>query len=105
MRQILVDHARQRGRLKRPSSRERVSLDCGQPDSIRADEDLEALDEALTRLAAIDARKARVVELRFFAGMTVNEVAEVLRISVRTVADDWAYAKAWLHRELVGESG
>ncbi len=104
MRQILVDHARRRGRLKRPSKREQISLDCALLVDARADEDLEALNEALTRLATFDERKARVVELRFFGGMKVKEVAEVLGTSVRTVADDWAYAKAWLHRELAEES-
>ena len=100
MRQILVDHARRRGRLKRAPTGGRISLDGALLVGGQADEDLTALDEALSRLAGFDTRKARVVELRFFGGMKVEEAAAVLGVSARTVADDWAYAKAWLHREL-----
>ncbi len=104
MRQILVDHARRRGRRKRRTPGERVSLDRALLVGKRVDEDIGLLDSALTRLAGLDARKAKVVEMRFFGGMKVKEVAEVLQISERTVADDWAYAKAWLHRELAQEA-
>ena len=62
--------------------------------------DLLALDEALTKLAGVDARKSRVVELRFFSGLTIEEVAEVLKVNSKTVARDWAMARAWIHREL-----
>lgn len=103
MRQILVDHARRRGRLKRQAGGEKISLDRVLLISDRTENDIEALDEALTRLATIDQRKAQVVELRFFGGLTVKEVTAVVGISERTVADDWAYAKAWLRRELSEE--
>lgn len=100
MRQILVDHARRRGRQKRQATGKRLSLEeelfIGSP----VHSDLERLDDALNQLALIDARAAKVVEFRFFGGMQVREVAEVLNVSERTVAQDWAYAKSWLHKEL-----
>ena len=100
MRQILIDHARRRTRVKRGGSQTRLSLDEA---AILSDEraaDLLALDEALTKLASVDARKSRVVELRFFSGLTIEEVAEVLKVNPKTVARDWAMARAWIHREL-----
>jgi RNA polymerase sigma factor (TIGR02999 family) len=98
MRQILIDQARTRSRVKRGGEWRRVSLE----DSAAAngDDGLIALDEAMNRLAAVDQRKARVVELRFFAGMTNQEIAEASGVSVDTVKRDWIYAKLWLAREL-----
>jgi RNA polymerase sigma factor (TIGR02999 family) len=98
MRQILVDHARKRGRIKRDA--EILPLDEAlvfAPERSRA---LLSLDEALKRLAAIDPRKAHVVELRFFGGSDNDEIAEVLQISANTVMRDWKMARAWLHREM-----
>lgn len=106
MRRVLVDQARGRNRLKRGGDRRRVTLDLSVEDhalSVERDEDLLAVDEALTKLAALDARQARVVELRFFAGMTVAEVAQVLGVSKRTVESEWAAVRAWLRRELGGD--
>jgi RNA polymerase sigma-70 factor, ECF subfamily len=104
MRRVLVEHARARNAAKRGGHAGRVSLS-----GIEAsDPDLEvvALDEALRRLAALDERQARIVELRFFGGLNVEEVAESLNVSKRTVEGDWTLARAWLHRELTeGASG
>jgi len=98
MRQILVDHARRRGRLKRKGGRVMLTNNL----AVQADRDLDviALDEALTKLAEMDERKARVVELRFFGGLTSKESAEVLGISHKTVEADWYFARAWLHERL-----
>jgi len=103
MRRILVDHARTRKRVKRGGSDIRVSLNDANLKSQSQDLDVVALDEALERLAQIDAQQGRIVELRFFSGLTVEETAEVLAISPATVKRDWSMAKAWLHRELSGE--
>ena len=103
MRRILVDHARTKKRVKRGGSDIKVSLaDATMPVEER-DLDVIALDEALTRLAEIDEQQSRVVELRFFSGLTVEETAEVMGISPATVKRDWSMAKAWLHRELSKE--
>jgi RNA polymerase sigma factor (TIGR02999 family) len=104
MRQILIDHARSRQALKRGGHFERVSLNEEQL-LFSGDQgpDLAALDEALDRLGALDPRKARVVELRFFGGLSVEESAEVLSVSEVTVRRDWKFAKAWLLRELSRE--
>lgn len=103
MRRILVDHARTKKRAKRGGSDVKVSLaDAAIPVKER-DLDVVALDEALNRLAAIDEQQSRVVELRFFSGLTVEETAEVMGISAATVKRDWSMAKAWLHRELSRE--
>jgi len=100
MRRILVDHARTKKRAKRGGSVIKVSLaDATLPVNER-DLDVVALDEALNRLAEIDEQQSRVVELRFFSGLTVEETAEVMNISPATVKRDWSMAKAWLHREL-----
>lgn len=101
MRRILVDYARRKNRNKRGGANlnltlEEAALVAGKEKSV----DLMALDEALTRLEKIDEQQARVVELRYFGGMTLEETAEALKISRTTVADDWSMAKAWLHREL-----
>jgi RNA polymerase sigma factor (TIGR02999 family) len=100
MRRILVDHARSRQREKRGGGRARVMLDEAVALSPQKDEDVLALDEALEKLAKLDARQAKVVELRFFGGLDVEEVAEALGVSKRTVEGDWTFARAWLSREL-----
>ena len=104
MRRILVDHARAKKRAKRGGSDVRVSLGDATVAVKGQDHDLVALDEALDRLAQIDEQQSRVVELRFFSGLTVEETAEVLHISTATVKRDWNMAKAWLHRELSGDT-
>jgi RNA polymerase sigma factor (TIGR02999 family) len=99
MRRILVDHARAHARDKRGGGVILTSLD----ENVAApgqDLDVIALDEALERLARIDERQARLVELRYFAGLTIDESAEALGISTGTVKREWAIAKAWLYREL-----
>ncbi len=101
MRRILVDHARTKHREKRGGDALKVTLDDAMP--LAAEEkslDLIALDEALTRLEAKDKQKARVVELRYFIGLSLEETADALGISRGTAARDWNVAKAWLHREL-----
>ena len=103
MRQILIDHARTRQAVKRGGRVEPLCLDGELVVSHERDADLVALDEALERLAAVDPRKARVVEMRFFGGLSVQESAEVLNVSEVTVRRDWQFAKAWLLRELSGE--
>jgi len=100
MRRILVDHARANRARKRGQSWDAVSLnEAILPSPERAPE-LLALDEALTQLATLDERQARIVELRFFAGMSEEETGEVLGVSARTVKRDWRIAKAWLFKEL-----
>lgn len=102
MRRILVDHARSHRFQKRGGNAIKVSLDATQVGSPERDPDLVALDEALTRLAELDRRKSQVVELRFFGGLSVEEAAEFLKISSRTVKREWSLAQAWLHCELTG---
>ena len=102
MRQILVDYARSQNFLKRGGNAQHDSLNGDMflsPEQERAP-DLIALDDALEALAAVDRRKCRVVELRFFGGFSVEETAEVLQVSPRTVLSDWSFAKSWLLREL-----
>jgi len=100
MRQILVERARARHAAKRGGGGERVTIDEGAVAGPSAPVDVEALDEALERLAALDARQARIVELRFFGGLTVEEAADVVGISPATLKRDWTVARAWLKREL-----
>lgn len=100
MRQILVDMARARGTAKRGGAAPHVPLDEGLVMSWERESGLVALDDALTALAGFDPRKAQVVELRFFGGMSVEETAESLKISTDTVLRDWVAAKAWLYHEL-----
>jgi RNA polymerase sigma factor (TIGR02999 family) len=101
MRQILVQRARARGAAKRGGSPRRVTLDDGNLPQARPDDiDVLAIDEALSRLAAIDAQQARIVELRYFGGLTIEETAEVVGISPATVKREWAMARAWLKRAL-----
>ena len=101
MRRVLVDYARQRGREKRGGGVSVTSLDENAV-APQASVDIIALDEALGRLAEVDAQQSRVVELRFFAGLSVEETAEALDISPATVKRDWATAKLWLYNELRG---
>jgi len=103
MRRVLVDIARRRRAERRggPAAM-RVPLDGIDLPAGHPDPDLAALDEALVALAAQDARKARVVELRFFGGLSVEETAEALQVSLRTVHNDWTFARAWLYRALAG---
>lgn len=104
MRRILVDHARQRSAHKRARDQQ-VTLDDAAPIAADSDSDeILAVHEALDRLALLDARQARLVELRYFAGFTVEESAELLGISPATAHRDWAVARAWLQRELARES-
>ncbi|HVX10765.1 MAG TPA: sigma-70 family RNA polymerase sigma factor [Pirellulales bacterium] len=100
MRRILVDHAKHKGRVKRGGGLKRIQLDETTALSPERDEDLLAVDEALEKLALIDERQASIVELRFFGGLTVEEVAEVLGLSKRTVESEWTMVRAWLRREL-----
>jgi RNA polymerase sigma factor (TIGR02999 family) len=103
MRRILVDFARSKGYQKRGGGAQKVSLDEALIVSEDARHDLVAIDDALNALAGIDSRKAQVVEMRFFGGLSVEETAEALKVSVDTVMRDWKLAKAWLLRELSGE--
>ena len=100
MRQILVDFARAHHNLKRGGQTRRVTLDEGLVVSHERHADLVALDDALNALAALDPRKSQVVEMHFFGGLSVEEIAEVLKVSTATVRRDWRLARSWLHREL-----
>ncbi len=101
MRRILVDYARGKNRAKRGGAGENLPLEeATLVVSTERSVDLVALDEALTRLAEFDERQERIVELRYFSGLTIEETAEVLRISPATVKKDWNVAKAWLRREI-----
>ena len=104
MRRILVDFARSRNYQKRGGGRRKVSLDEALEVSPEQDADLVLLDEALNALAVLDDRKRRVVELRFFGGLTVEETAHVLEVSPDTVMRDWKMAKVWLLREMTGDA-
>lgn len=101
LRRILIDHAWRHSALKRGGQMRRLSVDEAVL-AARPAVDLLALDEALGRLAAIDLRQSRIVELRFSGGLTIDECAEVLVISAATVTREWTGAKAWLYRELQG---
>jgi RNA polymerase sigma factor (TIGR02999 family) len=100
MRQILVERARARGASKRGGGQVRVTLDEGLVPAASKDIDIVALDEALTRLASLDPEQARIVELRFFAGLTIEETAQETSLSPATVKRRLEVARAWLHREL-----
>jgi RNA polymerase sigma factor (TIGR02999 family) len=102
MRRILVDHARRRDAEKRGGSQVCLTLDEGLAWANEPDVDLLAIDEALDRLAIIDEQQARIVELRFFSGLTVEETATALGVSPKTVKRDWSVARAWLKREIGG---
>jgi RNA polymerase sigma factor (TIGR02999 family) len=102
MRHILVEYARARDAKKRPDGRLRISLTdlAGSVAADAPDEDVVALDEALTRLETLDPRASRVVELRYFTGLSEREAAEALGVSLSTLKRDWTFAKAWLHDQL-----
>ena len=103
MRRILVDRARYDGRAKRGRDVLSVSIEDVEPSSASIDPvDVIVLDRALSRLEALDSQQGRIVELRFFGGLTIQETADVMRISSGTVKRDWAVARAWLYRELTG---
>jgi RNA polymerase sigma factor (TIGR02999 family) len=102
MRHVLVDYARERKRVKRGGGAVHVAVDEAAVLSPERVEEVVAVDLALARLAAADARKARVFEMRFFGGMSVEETAEVLGVAPNTVIRDWSFARAWLRRELSG---
>jgi len=103
MRHILVDHARSRGAMKRGGLQHKISIDEVQTSIDARAAELVALDEALQNLASIDQRKSQIVEMRFFGGLSVDEIATALDISDKTVMRDWRIAKIWLHRELSAE--
>lgn len=100
MRHLLVDHARANGRVRRGANPQQVSIDEAAVFSEQKGEELLALDEALTKLNEIDERKVKIVELRYFSGLTAEESAEVLGVSEITIKREWLKAKAWLYREL-----
>lgn len=100
MRRILVDHARQRSAAKRGGANPKLSLDESLRVQDQPDLDVVALDEALDALAKLDLQQARVIELRFFAGLTIEEISEALAISPATITRDWVTAKAWLFDRL-----
>ena len=102
MRHILVDYARSKQSQKRGGWQERVTLSDDTAVAIDKSRDIVALDAALKTLAALDERKSRVVELKFFGGCTNSEIAEVLKISIDTAKRDWQFARTWLLRELAG---
>jgi RNA polymerase sigma-70 factor (ECF subfamily) len=104
MRRVLVDHARVRGYKKRGGGAARIELDEGIAVTPALDLDIVALDRALDALAAVDLRKSRVVEMRFFGGLSVEETAQILAVSADTIKRDWRIAKLWLLRELEGEA-
>ena len=105
MRRILVDYARSRKYQKRSGGKTRVSLDEAAVFTAKRSQDFVALDEALEALEGMDPRKSQTVELRFFGGLSVDETAQVLNVSARTVTRDWNLARAWLYRELTGPQG
>jgi RNA polymerase sigma-70 factor, ECF subfamily len=100
IRRVLIDYAREHGSVKRGGSRLRVTLDEDVAIFPRKDIDFVGIEEALVKLAAQDDRQSQVVEMRFFGGMTVAEVADVMQVSKRSIEKDWTFARAWLHREL-----
>jgi RNA polymerase sigma-70 factor, ECF subfamily len=102
MRRILVNHARDKAASKRGGHAKRISLSIVDRSQNRSDVDVIALDDVLNKLALQDLRKSRVVELKFFGGLTTAEIAEVLQISEATVEREWTVARAWLYRALSG---
>ena len=100
MRRILIDSARRHAALKRGGAGEKVSLDQAANISLEQSDDLLALDEALNALAEIDPQQSRVIELRYFGGLTIEETAEVMDLSTATIKREWAMARAWLHQAL-----
>ncbi len=104
MRQILVEHARGRDAAKRGGGACKLTLDAAIALPRQMDVDVVALDKALTELSELDAQQSRIVELRFFAGLTIEDTSEVLGISTATVKRDWVTARAWLYRAMTGEA-
>ena len=105
MRRLLVENARRKNALRRGGDRQRLDLDLAEPAAPQLSDDLLALDAALEKLAAKDAKKAEVVKLRYFAGLTLEQTAESLGISLATANRWWNYARAWLHQEISGPEG
>ncbi len=105
MRRVLIDHARARKRIKRGGGQELVPLEESEFLTSEAADELLSLDEALQRLTAANERAARVVEQRFFAGLTLEETADVLGVSLKTVQRDWMLARAWLRKEVAADLG
>jgi RNA polymerase sigma-70 factor, ECF subfamily len=105
MRRILIDHARARLRTKRGSGGQKLSLDEGLLLTESRSAELLAVNDAMDRLAKLDPRQARIVELRFFGGLSVEETAEVVGVSPKTVKRDWSLAKAWLYEDLRVSNG
>ena len=105
MRHILVDYARSKQRLKRAGWQARITLAEQLPVVAGSEDQIVALYDALTRLASLDERKSRVVELKFFGGLKIEEIADVLKLSPDTVKRDWRFARTWLLRELAGTPG
>jgi RNA polymerase sigma-70 factor, ECF subfamily len=104
MRSVLVDYARRRAYAKRGGNPVRVSLSEADQISEQSTAEVVAVDEALGRLAALDRRKAEIVELRYFGGLTIEEIAGLLQLSPRTIKREWRWARAWLYRELGEET-
>ena len=104
MRRILINHARDRAADKRAGSREQISLSLVEASAASPQVELTDLEDALQRLHTIDPRKARVVELKFFGGLTMDEIAEVVEVSRATVEREWSFARAWLFNALGGTS-
>jgi RNA polymerase sigma factor (TIGR02999 family) len=100
MRRILVDHARRHAAQRRGGGAIKIELDADVAWSPAVDEELVALDQALERLATLDARQSRIIELRFFGGLTLEETADVMELSAATVKNEWRLARAWLYCEL-----
>jgi RNA polymerase sigma-70 factor, ECF subfamily len=105
MRRILVDYARSRHYAKRGGDARQVSFDEAMIVSPERATEVVALDDALKRLAVIDERKSQIVEFRFFGGLSIEETAEVLKVSPGTIMRDWTLAKAWLRKEMIGDHG
>jgi RNA polymerase sigma factor (TIGR02999 family) len=105
IRRILIDHARGKMRDKRGGSARRVTLDEVGDIADVLDHDIVALDEALKRLADLDAYKASIVELRFFGGLNMDEISQTLDASPSTIAREWRFARAWLYREMTDDAG
>jgi RNA polymerase sigma factor (TIGR02999 family) len=103
MRQILVNYARSQRRLKRGGGAGRIPLEAGVLLSVKQDADVLAIDKALQKLAQVDARQAEIVVMRFFGGLSIEEVAMVLHMSKRAVEAEWTFVRAWLRRELSEE--
>jgi RNA polymerase sigma factor (TIGR02999 family) len=104
IRQVLIDHERGKGRVKRWGGQEKVSLDAALTLGAEPNPDFRLLDRALEKLEAAHPERARVVELRFFGGLTHEEIAEVLGVTTRTVERYWRFGRAWLYREVTGEA-